>query len=211
MTTTTPDAYLGLDDYFQLEGLAYRLVPIKWGRGQDGQPKAVNTSVMYDNLMNKFDFDVSNPHIYINEDNERMASTFRNAYAQLARALADENKMDSAVRVCDRVMSIIPNSAVPLNYFNAAIGEVYFKAGAIEKGTELFKQLLAVQEEQMDYYFTFPDQMRPNIHFDIEQCLATLHAMIRIAGNTGQKDLQKEMQGKMDLYYSLYTGSQYHP
>lgn len=48
--SVSPDSYLGLDKYFQLEGLAYRIVPIEsaGGNGYIAQDK------MLDNAMNKF-------------------------------------------------------------------------------------------------------------------------------------------------------------
>ena len=53
--TTGPDSYIGLQDYFRLEGLAYRLVPLKY-------PKSPNPNVMggfaaekmYENIMSYF-------------------------------------------------------------------------------------------------------------------------------------------------------------
>jgi tetratricopeptide (TPR) repeat protein len=207
VATTGSEAYLGLEDYFRQEGLAYRLVPIKSGKGSDGQPRAVNTAVMFDNLMNKFEFNVTSPGIYINEDNFRMATTFRNAYMRLARALMNENKMDSAVRVCDRISEMIPDRVVPLGYFNIGIGEVYLAAQEKDKGKEIFDRLVAIQEEQLDYYFSFPDHLRPAVRFDMEQCLAILHAVIRIVGDLGEKELENTYQEKMDFYYDLYLGN----
>ena len=50
--TTGGDAYIGLQDYFRLEGLAYRLVPIKYD--QNPNPNmlgGIHTDIMYDNVM----------------------------------------------------------------------------------------------------------------------------------------------------------------
>ncbi len=52
--TTGDDAYVGLKKYFQLEGLAYRFVPIKQTENEEAQGGRVNTDLMYDNIMNKF-------------------------------------------------------------------------------------------------------------------------------------------------------------
>jgi len=48
--SVSPDAYLGLDKYFQLEGLAYRIVPVE-SAGGNGY---IAQDMMYDNAMNKF-------------------------------------------------------------------------------------------------------------------------------------------------------------
>lgn len=51
--SVAPDAYVGLQKYFQLEGLAYRVVPME-KRDRGGQNGYVQTNIMYDNVMNKF-------------------------------------------------------------------------------------------------------------------------------------------------------------
>ena len=45
---------MGLEKYFQLEGLAYRLVPYSVS-SIDGQTGIVHTEKMYERLMNKFE------------------------------------------------------------------------------------------------------------------------------------------------------------
>ena len=51
--TVGSDNFMGLEKYFQLEGLSYRLVPYK-AVSPDGQTGEVNVDKMYDNLINKF-------------------------------------------------------------------------------------------------------------------------------------------------------------
>ena len=62
--TTGSEAYIGLENYFQLEGLAYRLVPMN-AHSTDGQPGTVNTDIMYENLMNKYKWgNMTNPKVF---------------------------------------------------------------------------------------------------------------------------------------------------
>ena len=93
-TTTGADSYFGLEEYFQLEGLAYHLVPIRTQRTEeDPTTTRVNTRILYDNLMNKFVWgNINNPSIYLSEDNTRLAMSFRGCFSKLAHALIDEGK-----------------------------------------------------------------------------------------------------------------------
>ena len=50
--TVGRDNFMGLEKYFQLEGLAYRLVPYI-SNATDGQTGTIHTEVMYNNLINK--------------------------------------------------------------------------------------------------------------------------------------------------------------
>ena len=51
--SVSPDSYLGLEKHFQLEGLAYRIVPIET-KESDSQYGFVNTDAMYKNVTEKF-------------------------------------------------------------------------------------------------------------------------------------------------------------
>ena len=53
--TVGRDKYMNLQDYFQLEGLAYRLVPIKTTSSDESiDIGKVNARLMYPNVMDKF-------------------------------------------------------------------------------------------------------------------------------------------------------------
>lgn len=51
--SVSPDAYLGMEKYFQLEGLAYRVVPVP-NTEQQGGTGFLATDIAYNNVMNKF-------------------------------------------------------------------------------------------------------------------------------------------------------------
>ena len=51
---TVPESgYYGLQNYFQLEGLAYRLVPIKT-KNREGRVGRIDSDILYHNMMSKF-------------------------------------------------------------------------------------------------------------------------------------------------------------
>ena len=48
-----PEPFLFLNDYLQLDGMVYQLVPIKNTNNESGR---INSHILYDNLMNKFNW-----------------------------------------------------------------------------------------------------------------------------------------------------------
>jgi hypothetical protein len=210
VSTTSRDVYIGLDNYLQLEGFAYRLVPVRQ-EVQKNETGGVNTEVMFDNLMNRFVFDISKPGFLISEDIYRMTITMRNAYSRLAGALIAENKTDKAVELCDRIQSLIPDHIVPYNYFNIGIADAYLKAGEAEKGNAILQRLMEIQDEQLAYFFSFPADKQPYLASDIQQALAVLHALGLAANEGGQMETAAEAEETLDLYYNLYLGQSYDP
>lgn len=135
-STTGPEAYLGLEEYFQMEGMAYRLVPIKSPKRGYYDAGRINSDILYDNLMNVFNDHsrtdrVNNPNapakpaypyawggfndprVYHSEDNVRMVSLIRKLHQRLADQLILENKIDSAEKVLDHCNEILPTCQFP--------------------------------------------------------------------------------------------------
>src|SRR6185436_9091850 len=75
-TTVGTENFLNLDDYFQLEGLAYHLVPVKAEKaGEAGFRGTVAPDLMYDNVMNKFRWgNMKDKRVYLDENNLRMTT-----------------------------------------------------------------------------------------------------------------------------------------
>jgi tetratricopeptide (TPR) repeat protein len=210
VSTTGRETYLGMDDYLRLEGFAYRLVPIKQATTKN-RTGGVNTDAMYDHLMNKFVFDMSKPNFLVSDDVLRMTITMRNAYSMLAEALVNENKMDKAIEVCDRIQQLIPEKKVPYNYFNLSIADSYLKAGQTEKGNEILEKMTDIHADQLGYFFSFPKDKMGYLSMDIQQNMAIMNAIGQVAGENGQKEIADRANETLETYYNLYVGDGYKP
>jgi hypothetical protein len=211
VSTTGDEAYIGLQDYLQLEGFAYRLVPVKNPSTGNDQPGGVNIDVMYDNMMNKFAFNVTKPGFLVSDDVNRMSITMRNAYSRLVDALIQKGDFRRAMEVADRSIAQIPDKVVPYNYFNLPIAEAFLKGGQAEKGREILQRIADISTEQLAYYFSFPADKRAYIAFEIQQGIAVLHAVSREAAQNGLEDLAKTTEESVDFYYNMYLGQSQMP
>jgi len=205
-TTTGSEAYLGLQEYFQLEGLAYRLVPIRTPK-KDRQVNRINTDAMYDNLMNKFEFDVADPGLFLNNDNVRMSSSIRNCYARCALALTEEGEFEKAIQICDKCLEMIPDESVPYNYFSISLAEAYYLSDAPEKGNAVMRRMIDIQDERLAYYLSFPDQKRGLVRMEIEQAIAILLACQEVVEIHRQTELSDRATEIANLYYQILSGT----
>ncbi len=204
-TTTGRTAYMGLQEYFQLEGLAYRLVPIKTV-SKDRQDGRVQTDIMYDNLVNKFEFgNMDDPNVYMDETNMRMTMNLRNNYFRLSDALIKEGKNDMARIVMDRCLEGMPDESIPYNYFVTPLAEGYYKIGDFEKGNELNIRLIEIFEEQLAYYFEFPAKIQKKYDFEKQQNLALLQKLTQVANQFKQEEVADKASEVFDVYFELYN------
>ena len=206
--TTGDDAYINLMEYFFCEGLAYRLMPLK-AQSLDGQTGEINTDIMYDNLMNKFEWgNMNNPKVYLDETNMRLTLNFRNIFGRLANALVAEGKKDSAIAVCDRSLEVMPEEAVPYNYFILPIVEAYYAAGATEKANNLASRLIEIYTHNLKYYFSFTGNKAPLVNREKEEALGVLYRVNQLTQRYEQNELNKQGKDIFDLYYGIHTGGQ---
>jgi hypothetical protein len=173
--TTGDDAYLGLKGFFQLEGLAYRLVPFN-GQSADGQTGYVNSEIMYNNLMNKFQYgNVKGKDVYVDHNILRMCMNLRNNFSRCADQLIREGKNDKALMLLDKCVEEMPAYNVPYNFFMIPIAEQYFKLGEQEKGEAILAEMATNYTEEVKYYMSMEKDHYASIKNNSQQAISILY------------------------------------
>lgn len=207
--TVGRNKYLNLEEYFQLEGFGYRLVPI---RGETSADRlsfgTVATDIMYDNFMNRFEYgNMNDPDVYIDENNMRMMTNIRNNFNRLATALIEEGKKDSAVAVIDRSFELIPTSVLPFEFYSIQLGENYYAAGAADKGNEVLWRAVEVFNDELNYFFSLNPRFinTQSVNDEIQRNLFYLQRMERAATTYGDTELAKRIGELMQLHFETYN------
>jgi tetratricopeptide (TPR) repeat protein len=188
--TTGADAYLNLDKYLQLEGLAYRLVPIESSEREmaSGGPR-IAEDIMYNNIM-KFQFGGMNKKgVYLDENCLRMASNMRIQMAQLASALIEKGKKEKAIKVLDKALEEMPEFNVPFDATMYSICVAYYQAGAKEKGNKLASHLFDLFEKDQQFYNKMKIEQKNFYSREMRQTSDILNRLISLTAAYGDKDL----------------------
>lgn len=209
--TTGAETYIGLEKYFHLEGLAYRLLPVP-AKSTDGQMGDVNTEVMYDNLMNKFKWgNLGKPGVYLDENNVRMFMNFRSIFGRLSETLIREGKKDSALRLLDRCVEVMPDAASKYDFFSVPTAAGYYKIGETAKGNAIAEKLISYSGDELAYYFSFPDADLPDMDVNMQEALFTLQRLSTVSKEAGQDKVSERAEGVMKKYYDIYIQKVYQP
>lgn len=167
--TTGSDAYLGLQDYFQLEGLAYRLVPVKTVNANANLSGRVSTDIMYDNMMNKFEWgNMDTENIYMDENNIRMTTNLRLQFSNLAEALIKEGDNERAKNALDRSLHVMPDHNVPYTRVLLPTVEEYYRIGDYDRANGLTDTLFTRYEEELDYYLSLDLKFNMSVQEDMQ-------------------------------------------
>lgn len=151
--TLGAENYAGLQDYFCLEGLAYRLTPFKLGQSR------IDTDKMYTNLMTRFKYgNVAMPGIFLDETNLRMAQTHRRMFSVLVERLLNEGKKDkalAALRMCEKVL---PEATVPYEYSDVDLATLWFHAGDKANAARVAKEVARQNWQYLNWANTLPQE-----------------------------------------------------
>jgi tetratricopeptide (TPR) repeat protein len=157
----SPKAYFWLNDYFRLEGMAYRFVPVKYESGTGIDYGKVDTDIMYENLMSKFSYgNMELPEVYLDETNRRLSYNLRTIFGRLANELIVEGENEKAIEVLDFAMDKMPAEKFGYNYFVFGIIDSYYKAGATDKARELTNAFANHLDAELDYFSAFDRENR---------------------------------------------------
>ncbi|WP_430811847.1 MULTISPECIES: glycosyltransferase family 117 protein [unclassified Carboxylicivirga] len=192
--TVGADNYAGLQDYFQLEGFAYQVVPIKTVNN-DGQYGRVDTERMYQNVMEEFTWGgFENPDVYLDENHLRMATNIRNNMSRLALALIDEGKETKAEAILDKSMEVLSGDRVPHNYFSIFLAEGYFRINKFDKGEAILKDLAADRMKELDYFNSLAAFKRATAGRDPETAMAIYMEIVKMAQKYKRDELMQYLE-----------------
>ncbi len=207
--TIGPSKFLNLRDYFQLEGFAYRLVPIKVASDASERINfgKVSTGIMYDNLFNKYKWgNMNDPSVYIDENNSRMMTNIRNNFNRLGSALVQEGKMDSAKTVILRGFELVPTSVVPFEYFSLEMLQTLYQTGAREEADNLAEGAFKTFNDMLAYMMSLPAhfQVSGEINEEIQRNIFYLQRLERTCTNFKNEEMATRIAGAINEYIRRY-------
>ncbi len=209
-STTVPSSqYHGLEEYFVQEGIAYRVVPIRTSRSDDGEYGMIDPEVMYDNMMNKYKWgNAADPSVYLDENNKRMLSNFRRIFGNLGKALLVAGDTTRAVEAARRGLEIVPPEKMPNDFFVISLAEVLLRAGEEEEGMKIINDVIAYSKEYLEYSVNIQPGREFGMDYPTGINMQALLDINNLAIDLGLQDLERRVAEDVTKYYSLLYSSQ---
>ncbi len=134
----------------QLEGYAYRLMPVAIPGAADGY---VNSDIMYNNMMHKtFWREFNNPDVYYDETYKGPpVISARIAFYRLADQLIREGKPDKAREVLNYSLKVVPDKSLPYDQISSFYVQSLFAVGENKKALELADVMAKRADENLSY------------------------------------------------------------
>ena len=169
--------YLWMKEYLQLDGLAYKLVPIHTKNRNGFELGRIDTDLMYDIVM-KWDWGNSgSSEIYHDPQTRSQGLSFRSNLARLVEELIAENKIEKAKDIIELSLTQMPVKYFDFYTFAEPFLDGYYKVGEVEKARKLYEELKQIYKDRIDYYAGLPLEDQ---YSKAEQILSDLEAYKRI-------------------------------
>ncbi len=194
---------LGLLDYLQFDGYAYRLVPIRtpaqnpWELGRidpDYAAPLLRETFRYGNL--------ADPKVYVDYflQYNLAASHARDAFARVAKELLRQERTGEAVELLDMGLERFPTSKIRFTDMNTyPYLEAYYAAaamgedGAAEKGDALLREYAGTLIEYIEYYLRFEGVQGDMVSGLIDDKLDELGDLYYLASYAGRREVIAEL------------------
>ena len=207
------DAYMGFEKYFQLEGAAYRVVPIKTEVSEYIDYGRIDSDILYNNLMNKFTWgNIKDPKVNIDyfHDNIIAVMKYRNTFLRLAEKLQKEGKTEKAIAVLDKSLEELPINQVPVDNNLLNYIPLYYALGVPEKANHLLEELATNNYQMLKYVTSLSPNFAntPVIRREANISMQVLEMLINVAMQAGQQDLALNIKEKVE---SIFNPRLYRP
>ena len=197
---------LGIDTYLHQEGLAHRFMPVV---APDYYKKAGGVFIdgSYDLLVNKVRWGrLNEPDVTIDPESSRNISTVKMAYMRTAQSLVNRQRYEEAITVMDKCQEFFPDEKIPYGYYyEGFFPDLYYKAGAMEKGDEVLAKIAANAEDELRYYKTLKPRFKEYYKEDIHDALSLVNTMADCAKRNRRYDIQEKLDKVVDEYLECFV------
>lgn len=149
-STLATEHYQNLKNYMQLEGYAYRLMPVAVPGATDGY---VNSEVMYDTMMHKTQWrELDNPAVYYDETYKGPpVVSARLAFMRLTDQLLREGQTEKARQVLAYSLKVMPDKSIPYDYASSNYVQLWFALNDPKQALSIADTMVTRADQNLTY------------------------------------------------------------
>ena len=199
--------YIWMKEYLQLEGMVYKLVPIRTIIPKDGGPLEmgqIDADKMYAKVM-KWDWGNSeSPTIYHDPETRRNSITYRTNLSRLMNQLILEGQKDKAKNIIDLAMTKMPVEYFEYYSLVEPFAGGYYKIGEKVKAQQLLKKLVGKYQENLNYYGNLKSSEQNSIATPIIIDIERYRSLLQVMKENGDLDFYNTNRITFNTYIKMF-------
>ena len=199
------DDYIWMKEYLQLDGMVYKLVPIKTKlqEGNSYDMGYIDTDKTY-NIVNKWTWgNAGSDKIYHDPETRKNALSYRNNLSRLMTALIEEKKFDKAEKVIQIAMK-----NMPIDYFEyyttvEPFAEGYYKIGKKEEARKILNQLIKKYQEKITFFNSQSEKQKAFYRMEIYREIEIYRSLLLLAQENGDLEFYNTQRVKFNNFNNM--------
>ena len=176
------DDYLWMKDYLQLDGLVYKLVPVKTKNSPESplDMGQIDSEKMY-NIINKWEWgNGERTDIYHDPETRKNSISYRTNMARLMQQLIYEEKNQEAEKIIELALTKMPMDFYGYYTMVEPFASGYYQIGKKEKARELLDRLVNKYKQSLTYYSGIQSSIQNGIASDIITDIERLRSLLYV-------------------------------
>ena len=198
--------YLWMKNYLQLEGMIYKLVPIKTKVDKDTNPMdmgGLDADKMYSIVM-KWDWGNSRGDIYHDPETRKNSISYRSVLSRLMDKLIAEGKLDKAKKVIELSLTEMPVEKFGYYSMVEPFARGYYEVGEKEKAQQLLEKLIVKYKENLNYYGTLSSSDQVDLAIDIITDIERYRSLLTVMKESGDVQFYNKNRPAFNTYIKMF-------
>ena len=198
--------YLWMKNYLQLEGIIYKLVPIKTKIDKDTNPMdmgGLDADKMYSIVM-KWDWGNSDGNIYHDPETRKNSISYRSVLSRLMDRLIAEGKLDKAKNVINLALTKMPLDKFGYYAMVEPFAKGYYQVGEKAKAQQLLEKLIKKYQENLNYYGKLGLSDQNDIAIDIITDMERYRSLLLVMKENGDIEFYNKNKAPFNTYIKIF-------
>ncbi|WP_281323222.1 glycosyltransferase family 117 protein [Flavobacterium aestivum] len=200
--------YLWMKEYLQLEGMVYKLVPVKTKLPEDSSQMdmgRIDTENMYAKVM-KWDWGNSeSDKIYHDPETRRESLTYRMNLSRLMDQLVTEGKIDKAKNIIELAMTKMPLDKFGYYSLVEPFAKGYYEVGEKNKAHNLLEKLIGKYTDNLNYYAKLNPSEQSSIGIEIITNLERYRGLLEVMKESGDTEYYNKSKKTFNTYIEIFA------
>ncbi|MFT5906938.1 MAG: hypothetical protein ACI836_000079 [Saprospiraceae bacterium] len=200
------DDYIWMKDFLQLDGVVYKLVPIRTplDNGSPFDMGRIDPDKMYNLVMNWDWGNSGSPDIYHDTETRRNSITYRSNLARLTEELLNQGRNEKAEEILDLAMEKMP--VEHFEYYSLLEPYVsgYYEIGEKQKARAVYFDVTKKFQEKIEYYGSIKLKRQYNLAQEIISEIEQYRNFINVTIVYDDEAFARQEAAKFNEYLKLF-------
>ena len=203
------DDYIWMKEFLQLEGVLYKLVPIRTPLDKNNpyEMGRIDADKMYNIVMNWKWGNSGDSSIYHDVETRRNGITYRSTLSRLANVLIKEGKNDKAENVLDLAMEKMPVDYFEFYSLLEPFILYYYQINKVEKARAVYQSVVRHYQEHLFFYSKLSYNKQEAIGDEIFSDLGRYRGLLDVLASFDNQEYTVSEAEKFNKYLQKFNFS----